>query len=339
MPKKAEKKQQEKVIEDLTFGLKNKNKSKVVQKYIKGVEHTVKHKGESIAKIESEEFERKKNKKKEEQEQALLETMFRTVKQEAHDSDSDDFDSSDDDADPKTRVCPYFKQGLCNKGKNCKYSHDLSIKKGKDMDLHIDQRTQLLMNGEDDVYFDEDKLLKLIDEKSRSYNKQKPTEIVCKFFIEAVEKKKYNWSWMCPNGLTCHYRHCLPPGYSIRTVLKKKEVSGLAVEAEIDMLREEMSAGTGTPVTLERFMRWKEEKRLRRQEEEAAVRKEEEKKARHGKQHMLSGKALFEFDASLFVDDEEAVEDKKIYAIREEEEEDETEAVPDSEDEERKEAE
>jgi hypothetical protein len=30
---------QDKVIEDKTFGLKNKNKSKVVQNYVKGVEN------------------------------------------------------------------------------------------------------------------------------------------------------------------------------------------------------------------------------------------------------------------------------------------------------------
>lgn len=34
---KSVKKQQEKVIEDLTFGLKNKNKSAKVQKYVKSV--------------------------------------------------------------------------------------------------------------------------------------------------------------------------------------------------------------------------------------------------------------------------------------------------------------
>lgn len=32
MPKKTEKKKQDKIIEDRTFGLKNKNKSKAVQK-------------------------------------------------------------------------------------------------------------------------------------------------------------------------------------------------------------------------------------------------------------------------------------------------------------------
>jgi hypothetical protein len=33
MAPKSEKKKQEKIIEDRTFGLKNKNKSKAVQKY------------------------------------------------------------------------------------------------------------------------------------------------------------------------------------------------------------------------------------------------------------------------------------------------------------------
>ena len=36
-------KKKEKVIEDLTFGLKNKNKSKVVQQYVKEVTNKVKY--------------------------------------------------------------------------------------------------------------------------------------------------------------------------------------------------------------------------------------------------------------------------------------------------------
>lgn len=34
MSKKTEQKKKKAVVEDLTFGLKNKNKSKVVQKYV-----------------------------------------------------------------------------------------------------------------------------------------------------------------------------------------------------------------------------------------------------------------------------------------------------------------
>lgn len=42
------------------------------------------------------------------------------------------------------------------------------------------------------------------------------SKIVCKFFLEAVEKSKYGWKWHCPNGDICKYKHCLPPGYILR---------------------------------------------------------------------------------------------------------------------------
>ena len=29
--------------------------------------------------------------------------------------------------DYKATLCPYFKAGVCEKGKKCKYSHDLSV--------------------------------------------------------------------------------------------------------------------------------------------------------------------------------------------------------------------
>jgi hypothetical protein len=41
--KKAVKEKQSRAIEDSTFGLKNKNKSKKVQQFIERVEKTVKH--------------------------------------------------------------------------------------------------------------------------------------------------------------------------------------------------------------------------------------------------------------------------------------------------------
>jgi hypothetical protein len=59
-------------------------------------------------------------------------------------SDSDD---SDDEGDPANTVCPYFKQGLCQKGKKCIYSHDLTLDRNEEIDLYVDQRTQLIMNA------------------------------------------------------------------------------------------------------------------------------------------------------------------------------------------------
>jgi hypothetical protein len=36
---------------------------------------------------------------------------------------------------------------------------------------------------------------------------------VCKFFLDALEKRLYGWFWVCPNGGDkCQYRHALPPG-------------------------------------------------------------------------------------------------------------------------------
>ena len=44
-------------------------------------------------------------------------------------------------------MCPYFKQGLCQKGKKCIYSHDLTLDRTEEIDLYVDQRTQLIMNA------------------------------------------------------------------------------------------------------------------------------------------------------------------------------------------------
>jgi len=43
--------------------------------------------------------------------------------------------------DPKTVVCIFYKQGNCEKGKRCKFSHDLSVeRKGEKINLYQDTR-------------------------------------------------------------------------------------------------------------------------------------------------------------------------------------------------------
>jgi hypothetical protein len=60
----------------------------------------------------------------------------------------------------------------------------------------------------------EEDLSKLITDKEKDYVKGMKSDIVCKFFLEAVEKGKYGWNWSCANGGdSCKYKHCLPPGY------------------------------------------------------------------------------------------------------------------------------
>ena len=50
----------------------------------------------------------------------------------------------EEEEDPANVVCPYFKQGLCQKGKKCIYSHDLTLDRTEEIDLYVDQRTQLI---------------------------------------------------------------------------------------------------------------------------------------------------------------------------------------------------
>ncbi len=49
--KKAKKEKEKKVIEDSTFGLKNKNKSKKVQQFISRVEKSVKYNGDGMERV------------------------------------------------------------------------------------------------------------------------------------------------------------------------------------------------------------------------------------------------------------------------------------------------
>lgn len=43
--------------------------------------------------------------------------------------------------DPKTVLCIYYKQGHCEKGRKCKFSHDLAVeRKGEKKNLYQDTR-------------------------------------------------------------------------------------------------------------------------------------------------------------------------------------------------------
>lgn len=73
-PKKSTvEKAKKKIVEDKTFGMKNKNKSKKVQTYIKQVESAVKFSGKNHKEIKLEE-KAKEDRKKAKEAQAMLGT-------------------------------------------------------------------------------------------------------------------------------------------------------------------------------------------------------------------------------------------------------------------------
>ncbi|CAI7814820.1 unnamed protein product [Closterium sp. NIES-53] len=204
--------------------------------------------------------------------------------------------------DPKSIVCEFFRHGQCTKGFKCKFSHDLSVeRKGEKIDLYSDQRE----NDEDKMEdWDQAKLEQVVASKGAEYkNANKPTEIVCKHFLEAVEKKQYGWFWACPNGgKDCMYRHALPPGYVLKSqmkaLLEEEQANKLTVEEMIE--NERKMTASHTQLTTEIFMEWKRKKQELKDAEQAA------KKAARAKEDRMSGRELFLSDASLFIDDDAA---------------------------------
>ncbi|XP_052813627.1 zinc finger CCCH domain-containing protein 15-like [Mya arenaria] len=288
--KKTELKKKDKIIEDKTFGLKNKKGNKQ-QKFIKTVVHQVKNAGQ---KTKLEELNKPKDGKKKVDELADLNKLFKPVQQTVGKG-----------VDPKSVICAFFKQGQCGKGDKCKFSHDLNVaRKAEKKNLYEDVRDEDKMEN-----WDEQKLEEVVNQKHSESEKAKPkTSIICKFFLEAVESYKYGWFWSCPNGgNACMYRHALPPGFELKRDQKKDDKEEkVSIEELVEKERASLGHNT-TRVTLESFLKWKERKR---KEKIQAMKKVQDKKKtdfKQGKVFGISGRELFEFNPDLVQgDDDEA---------------------------------
>lgn len=158
--------------------------------------------------------------------------------------------------------------------------------------------------GETMENWDETKLKEVVDMKHAA-EKNNATTIICKYFVEAVEKSLYGWFWACPNGEKCIYRHALPPGYVLKKDKKKDDKKDeLSLEELIETERSALGSAT-TKVTLESFLAWKkrkiEEKKLAQLEEE----KKKMKDFKSGKQFGISGRDLFSFNPDLINDEDD----------------------------------
>lgn len=318
--KKSVQKAAKKVVEDKTFGLKNKNKSKRVQQYVKSVknqaQHNVQQRADTRRNPEDAVMQRMREAKAEQARmQKELQALYRsTIRQPPVPAG----------VDPKSVLCEFFKQGACDKGDKCKYGHDLTLsKRAAKISLHSDRRDEEDKQNDSMANWDHEKLESVV--KSKQGKQTNRTEIVCKYFLDAIEKELYGWFWKCPNGDNCIYRHALPPGYVFKSK-KQRELEAQAAEneeeerditEEIEELRAALPAG-GTPITEESFMAWKKKRDERKAAEIKAKIAEENKKAgSHRDNKGISGRALFTFDPSLFVDDADA--DASAYKRPEEE--------------------
>jgi hypothetical protein len=308
--KKTEAKAKAKIIEDKTFGLKNKNKSAKVGKYCQQVEQQVKSGGKRGVDPNVEAKAALKEKKLlEEQKKAELAALFKPIVPQQ---------KVPPGVDPKTVVCTYFKAGQCTKGDKCKFSHDLTLeRRSAKINLYEDRRVDEDEGGHEirpeDTMQDWDQV-KLEQVVQRKHNKgpRPTTDIVCKFFLEAIEKQTYGWFWECPNGGdVCKYRHALPPGYVLKTAKKERK---LEEEEEISLEEfletERYRIEKKTPVTAESFAKWKADRKAKAEAEERQREKEKENQIKAGKMLHVSGRDLFMYNPDMFMagDDDEAMD-------------------------------
>lgn len=194
-----------KMVEDRTFGMKNK-KGAQAQKQIEQMTKNLKAGGNPEEKKKAaEKAQREKEKRAAEDAKRETDLLLNKPAQ---------VQKVPFGVDPKTVVCIFYKKGNCEKGKKCKFAHDLSIeRKTEKKNLYTDKREDEDENKkkETSADWDEEQLRKVV--LSKKGNQKTSTEKVCKFFIQAIEDGKYGWFWICPNGGDkCMYRHALPPG-------------------------------------------------------------------------------------------------------------------------------
>lgn len=241
--------------------------------------------------------------------------------------------------DPKTVLCLFHKKGGCEKGRKCKFSHDLNIeRKAAKKDLYTDSRDEKeaaeeTKKADNMADWDEEKLRSVV--LSKHGNPRTTTDKVCKYFIEAVENQKYGWFWTCPNGGDkCMYKHSLPPGYVKKKRLHKKELlppftiqnadipnrfvlktkeqkaaekalmdksplNTLTLEDWLESERHKLT-GTLTPVTPESFAKWKKERVSKKAAEQEAQKAKD-----------ATGRAMFE-DGGWKEEDESSDEEDEF---------------------------
>ncbi|OBZ66270.1 Translation machinery-associated protein 46 [Grifola frondosa] len=301
-PKKQQAGSSSKPKEDKTFGMKNKNKSARVQKQIAAIEKQQAQDRKSRAALEKEKEKALREKEKAEMEKRKKEeaALFKPVQTQ----------KIPFGVDPKTVLCAFYKAGHCDKGSKCKFSHDLDVgRKVEKKNLYEDSREDKMTDTMDK--WDEEKLRTVV--LSKTGNPRTTTDIVCKYFIQAIESEKYGWFWECPNGESCHYRHALPPGFVLKSQKKAAEdaekANTISLEEFLEVERHKLGSNL-TPVTPESFAKWKQTRMNKKQAEEDALRKTKDAQHAAGKNSGMSGRDLFTYNPEWFEDEEEVEEEE-----------------------------
>lgn len=238
MPPKAPKQKdaKKKSNVDKTFGMKNKKGSKAKKQ---------------IEQINKQNFDFKKDEMRRKKEEArfLMEQEELTKKLLFNPVIKQPFVAKG--VDPKTILCPMFKLNNCNKGSNCKYSHDAAL-------------VAKFIQQQNDERQEEEKLKQ--KEKPKVLNKKGneviSTDIICNYMIEMMEKQL--WGFRLEEKhmeeTQCKYVHQLPEGYIVKTAEQKRleremqeNMPKITIEQFVEQERESLDRDHMTPLTLDLF--------------------------------------------------------------------------------------
>ena len=106
------------------------------------------------------------------------------------------------------------------------------------IDLSTDRRDE--ESKETNENWDQEQLEGVVRTKHGAQHANE-TKIVCRHFLDAIEKSLYGWFWQCPNGGNqCQYRHALPTGYVYKTKAEREaekrmsEANSISLEEVIE---------------------------------------------------------------------------------------------------------
>ncbi|XWS55765.1 hypothetical protein CRYUN_Cryun09bG0028800 [Craigia yunnanensis] len=258
---KAELAKKQKIVEDKTFGLKNKNKSKNVQNYVQNLKQSVQSKPDSSKVLQKKKKEEDKAKEKE------LNDLFKIAVTQP---------KVPVGVDPKSIVCEFYKVGQCAKGFKCKFSHDLNVqRKGEKINIYSDKRDRVRL-----------KVVLIFILLVVSFFKKQWRTVIKKLCRRLSQRQRsisrisllilfVNISWK---------------------LWKRNNMAGFG---SAQMVRAKLT--TSTPMTPELFMEWKKRKIAERDESLAAQKAERAKNDRmSGRELFMSDAGLFVDDAEAY---------------------------------------
>jgi len=249
-------KEAKKIVEDQMFGMKNKGKSAKLKKMASSLEAS---------------YTKGKAKKEEEPQQyEVLQKVPAGV-------------------EPKSLVCVNFRNGVCTKEAQCKFSHELEGEKREKELKEIREKEQK----------EKEEREKEAKEPREAHEQE---EKICKHYIDALKAGKHNAKWVCPIGNSCSGKHSPPEGYS----LKEERESEITIEEYIENEKNKLPEKQ-TQMSEELFKKWKSEREQQKLREKREQERIKEGNIRLGK-IVPSGRDLFEYNLNQFVDDEEALD-------------------------------